>query len=175
MILLFIMLRLVANTVIGIPEFIFWFLKSRKNINRYKENRKIWNSINTYDGLIAYFLNIYRYKYDLGRGLLDHDSSIFEWCLSGETCDDSAVYSKKKLKQLGLKPIKVGIYWWKKGPNIHFDTYYIKDNKYCLFNYGKIIESYTEDDMWYKFKKKWNIQNESHVKLNLKGINRNAI
>lgn len=162
--IIFNILRIIPNVIFGIIFFLFYFFKwlftSKKTFN---DRKTIWKYAYKNVNMLKHFFRInYKYKYDLGLGFFDHDSSYFEWIFCYGDCDDMALYSKKALKNIGYEAYRVGIIgmtkWKPKSkhnlkPVLHFDCLFVdrgKDNTitYNLFNYGTIITGKSIEDVF---------------------------
>ena len=162
--IIFNILRIIPNVIFGTVFFLFYFFKwlftSKKTFN---DRKTIWKYAYKNVNMLKHFFRInYKYKYDLGLGFFDHESSYFEWIFCYGDCDDMALYSKKALKNVGYEAYRVGIIgmtkWKPKSkhnlkPVLHFDCLFVdrdKDNTitYNLFNYGTIITGKSIEDVF---------------------------
>ena len=161
--IMFNILRIIPNVIFGSIFFLFYFFKwlftSKKTFN---DRKTIWeDACKNIDQLKRFFRTNYKYKYDLGMGFFDHDSSYFEWILNFGDCDDMALYSKKALKKMGYEAYRIGIIGMTKWkfeskynlkPVLHFDCLFVnkdKDNNttYNLFNYGIVVTGKSVEDV----------------------------
>ena len=88
-------------------------------------------------------------------GILDHDNSEVEFFTIFGDCDDQAYYSKKKLKELGYKPIRYIMCPKLFSKNYHFDCLFKIDGKYALFNYGSLIHGNTLKECFENLQSLW--------------------
>lgn len=166
---LFNILRLVPIILFSGIFFIYYFFLSIIQRKKYIENKEKWENIKSISDLVLFATKDYKYKYDLGQGFMDHDSSIYEWILAYGDCDDMALYAKKKIAQLqGYEASRIGLIWKAKNGALalHFDCMFKKDSKYYLFNYGRIISADSEDQLMKNFCTTWSASNLKYCKCN---------
>jgi len=151
-------LRIIPIVLFSWLFFIYYFILYLIDNKTYSEKLEKWQeACKDETSLKNFFLVCYKYKYDLVKGFVDHDSSKFEWIFSYGDCDDAAKYAKKAMRKLGYESYRIGILWFpkKKFPKLHFDCLTvirdengnIKEAK--LFNYGYEIVSTTVDEALY--------------------------
>lgn|SRR5574344_974663 len=165
--ILFNVLRIIPASLFSGFFFILYFILSKIKKDKYNENKKKWDSISNIDDLKAFAINDFKYKYDFGFGLMDHDSSIYEWVLAYGDCDDIALYAKKKiLKMEGYDACRIGLIWVsQKKLVLHFDCMFKnKEGMLYLFNYGRILSAKTEDELIKSFSEKYKAKNLKYCK-----------
>lgn len=92
--------------------------------------------------LILYVLFGVLYKtFGSIRGLLDHDSTQFEYYIAWDDCD-GAKHIQRRLKEMKLGPVKIGMIVGNNIKTWHYNCIYYDSDKqtFTLFNYGYFIE-----------------------------------
>lgn len=146
--------RTLWSFFIGMIYAVAYWLISRNN-STYKENRQKWNNIKSLDDLVLFFQSEYKYKWDGIQGICDHDNTSWEFLIDYGDCDDVARFAAKKLRKLGYKAYRVGIFCFKNWA-WHYDCMFVdKDGLYHLFNYGNILSGKTKDDCFSIFSQTW--------------------
>lgn len=166
--IIFNVLRLVPTVLFGAFFFLFYFFKwAVSDKKRYNEKKLLWEKAKTdLESLRTFFGRHYEYKWDLGKGFFDHDSSIFEWIFGYGDCDDMGLYSKKALKSMGYEAYRIGLLGmskWKPTskhnlkPILHFDSLFVERDenkniiKASVFNYGSVITASSIEEVIDKF------------------------
>src|SRR5574344_412559 len=152
--------RLIPMAIFTLPFFIFYLIESKTKAKKtaYADNKKYWDSIASLADLQKFAFGRYKYHYDLGWGLMDHDSSKYEWNLVFGDCDDIALYTERKLKSFGYDAIRIGLIGKENGlPAMHFDCLFIDKatSDWCLFNYGDIIRGSDEKELFLRYGSSW--------------------
>lgn len=123
-------------------KYIFQYLFSKNIRERYKQNKELWDGINSMEELVEFIQQVYVYKYDGPKGIFDHNNFKLEWFVNFGDCDDVANWVCKKIKQIypnikecdvyGFADLKA-LFW-------HYDVVYKMDDNdsYHLFNYGRL-------------------------------------
>lgn len=130
----------------NIIKFLFWiiclviFLRNSTKAKLCELSAKQFDQIKDLGELCNYFRDKFKYSYDGYKGIFDHDNSRLEFFMRGGDCDDMAVYAKRKLKEFGYKPVRVFMMSGEDLKSGHMDCFFEIDNKYFLFNYGRLIE-----------------------------------
>ena len=135
-----------ANFLGWIYDIIYSFKLLNKNQkSKYEEHKKLWKSISTLSELVDFVKGIYIYKYDGPKGYIDHNNFEKEWLTEFGDCDDMAVWTCKKIKEIYSKELECcNVYGFAdlsaKPKFWHYDCVYKfkGSNGYVLFNYGRL-------------------------------------
>lgn len=156
--ILFNVFRPVPMNLFGPIAYIKYRILAAFKKQQYLEAKAKWDGINSYKDLIEFFKNNYVYKFDLGRGFFDHDSSDYEWHLAFGDCDDAAKYAIQKLNTLGFPTKRIGLLFKQNGKLCaHFDALYEIDGKLYLFNYGYSLYGESMEQLISAFASSWKV------------------
>ena len=147
----------------------FAHIFSKKVREVYKANLEKWNKIDSFMGLVSFFQNDYKYKWDGPKGIFDHNNSKLEFFTKFGDCDDVGFYACKKLKEIYKDNIEecfvIGFaqldkkFW-------HYDCCFKVKNKnyYQLFNYGRVLIGNTLEEATEKMQNNYKSYNLTNLK-----------
>ena len=125
-----------------------------------RKNR--FSAIQSLDSLTWYFRNIYEYKYDPLRGLIDHHAGSKQFFGAHGDCDDVALYAIKALRRLNkLYGDRYECYFATVFPpdirESHNDCFVYDKimNVWFAFNYGNLIYATSREALFQAFSVYW--------------------
>lgn len=154
-------LRTVWANIMG-----FFFNLAFLNDKSYAMKKKQFDELRELTDLQNWFRDVYKYKWDCYKGILDHNNFEHEFICSNGDCEDMAYYACKKLKKMyngSLSYCRMRGYANLSKKFWHYDCVFQfnGDGDYYLFNYGntKSGKSFKELDgiMCEMYKKKYNL------------------
>ena len=149
--------RTLWSVIIGFFYAIGYFLIHLSD-KEWKTKKLKWDNIKSLDELTAFFKDDFEYKWDGKNGILDHDNSIWEFIESYGDCDDAAKFAAKKLRKIGYKAWRIGIFC-RKTRSWHYDCMFVgsvgNQKYYYLFNYGKVLSGKTKEEVLLAFCRSW--------------------
>jgi hypothetical protein len=136
--------------------FCFYFGK-RKELAKYRCRK--YEAIDSLSGLCSYIKELYRYEADHLKGLLEHDGSIYEFCVRWGDCDDVARLALRKLRDVGCaRQHSSGLITMMRGSDFasgHAECWWTDNDQVYIFNYGSPISGSSIDDCVRQLAAKW--------------------